>query len=382
MPYDIDAIRKNIKKAVSGKFTDPDEFKPEKAKEGTEIKYRFFVLPPIKQGDVLKSGTATRSMDNFFLTHGNHWINDRPHACPRIWDGSDCEICQYGFDLYKECKEKKLGEERKKEIGKQWMPNTNYMVNIFFTQWKGNPEDLRGKVKFYNAPKTCLDKWMATLMKDDKGDAEDPEAYGVFFDENSAFCFELVVTKDGRTNGYKTSGFIKNNGTPVPMIMNEDRTPNKKKIEQLLQLRIDLFTKVETPDPGKIARLANTMISGDDDDAEVGGGFDADETEPEAPAATTQAAPAKKVEKPAGKPAAAATQKSSKPVQSRTETKKTTEQPAPSPGDDDDDIASQMGDAFGDEAQLDSSSEDSTPANNDDDIGGEDIDALLNQLDD
>lgn len=367
MPYDINEIRNSIKKAVNGKFTDPDEFKPDKAKDGAELKYRFFILPPLRAGDVLKSGEVSQSMDNFFLTNGQHWINEKPHACPRVWDGSDCDVCQYGFDLLKECKEKKYGEDRKKSIVQTWMPSTYYMVNIFFTNWKGNPEDLRGKVKYYNAPKTCLDKWMATLMKDDKGDPEDPEAYGVFFDEANAFCFELVATKDGKSNGYKTSSFIKNNGVPVPMIMNEDRSANVAKLKQLLSLRIDLFSKVDTPDPSKIKRLANTLIHGDDEQERSSGGFDNDETAEPPPSTPKHEVPSKAVSE--GK-------KSMKPVQARQETPKAT---ATAPlSDDDDDVVSNLSNSLADEGPSEIGNKPSA----DDDIGGDDIDALLSQLDD
>ncbi len=279
MPYDLNAIRQNIRKAVSGKFSDPDEFKPEKSNSTTEaIKYRFYVLPPLLKGDVLKTGTVNGSMDNFFMRHGNHWINGKPNPCPRIYDGSECAICNYGFDLLKECKEKKFSEERKKQILDSWMPSPYYMVNIFFTNWKGNPEELRGKVKYYNAPKTCIDKWTLTLLRDDAGDVEDPEAFGVFYDEEAAFCFELVVLKEGRTNGYKTSSFLKNNGIPSPMIANPDGSPNRKALDLLLKSRIDLFSKVEVPDSSKIARLADMMINGDDAaEDKPSGGFDSDE---------------------------------------------------------------------------------------------------------
>ena len=308
MPYDVNAIRKSLQKAVSGRFSDPDEFRPEKAKSNVEpLKYRFFILPPLQSGDVLKAGSVKKSMDNVFLRHGQHWINDRPHPCPRVYDGSECAVCSTGFQLLQECKDKKLGDERKQAILRQWMPTTYYMVNIFFTNWKGNPEELRNKVKFYNAPKTCVDKWTATLMRDDKGDDEDPDAFGVFFDESSAFCFELAVLKEGKSNSYKTSAFVKNNGIPVPMIRNADDTPNTKAIELLLKSRLNLWEKVEVPDPEKLRRLSSQLISGDDADDAIpsGGGFDDDEN-------TAAPEPAKAVSPPEEKP---------KQVVSRTEAK-------------------------------------------------------------
>lgn len=272
MKYDINAIRNNIQKAISGRMADPDEFKPTKNPSSTDvIKYRFFILPPLVTGDELKSGVVDRGMDNYFLRHGFHWINDRPYPCPRILNGEECPICNYGFELLRQCKDQNWGDERKYQIIRQWMPNTYYMVNIFFTNWKGNPEELRNKVKFYNASKTCMDKWTATLMKDDLGDPEDPAAFGVFFDERNAFQFELAVLKEGRTNGYKTSQFLANNGLPVPMIANADKTPNEKGLAALLKARVNLWSKVEQPEPDKLQRLLAQMIDGDDS------GFDQDE---------------------------------------------------------------------------------------------------------
>lgn len=394
MPYDIESIRKNVQKAVSGKFSDPDEFKPPKAESTTEaIKFRFFVLPPLVAGDVLNSGPVTKTMENFFLPHGQHWVNNKPHPCPRVWDGTECEICTYGFDLYKECKEKNLGDERKKMIRTQWMPTTFYMVNIFFTNSKMNPEELRGKVKYYNAPKTCIDKWTAALMRDDKGDDEDPQAHGVFFNERAAFLFELAVLKDGKSNGYKSSGFIHNNGVPVPMIT-KDKAINEKGLEALLKARINLFDKIEIPEPAKIARIAALMIGGDPSEGDSGGGFDADENA--TPPETTKAS-----SKTTEKPAVQESKKSSKPVQNRSEAKKTSEKASSketakvSSDDDDEDVVSQVAKSssdledetpidFGGDSSDDDSSDDSKAAvtKEDDDIGGSDIDDLLSQLED
>lgn len=374
MPYDIETIRKNIRKAVSGKYTDPDEFRPDKAKDkDNPIKYRFFILPPFKEGDLLKGGPATASMDNFFVPNGQHWINDKPHGCPRVWDNSDCPVCSIGFDLLKECKEKKADDERKQQVLRTWMPATYYMVNIYFTNWKGNPEDLRGKVKYYNAPKTCLDKWMATLMKDDKGDEEDPDAYGVFFDETAAFCFELVAAKEGKNNGYKTSAFIKNNGIPVPMIMNEDRTPNSKKLEALLQQRINLFTKIEKPDSAKLEREAKRMLGDDDDDN--GGGFDSDETIEVPPSNTSQKAVLFGLSS-VVQTEAKATQK---PVRARSEMTETAKKPQPTVDDDEDMMDHLVDNSLDNETPLAESKSDDKSS---DDIDGDDINSLLSQLED
>ena len=272
MAYDVEAIRKKLQKSMSGKFNDPDMFKPEKAQDGsTAIKYRLFILPPLMKGDDAKSGPAIKSMDQFFATHGNHWINDRPHPCPRIFGGDDCPICKFGFDLLRDEK----NPDKRRLIVQQWMPQSYYMVNIYFPNVKTNPEDLRGKVRFFNASKTCFDQWTTCLLRDDAGDSDDPEAYGVFFDESKAFCYHIEVLKSGRNNSYKTSKFLPNGGEPTAIIKNKDGSPNEEAIKDVLAKRIDLFTKIEEPDLDKITKLASVMINGDDDDDS---GFDEDET--------------------------------------------------------------------------------------------------------
>jgi hypothetical protein len=272
--YDVAAIRQKLKQTMSGKHSDPDEFKPEKAQSDKEpIKYRFFILPPLYKGDNLKSGVVNRGMENFFIPHANHWIKDQPHACPRVWDGSKCKLCNFGFDLLKE--EGNKDEEKRRKIVKEWMPTTYHMVNIYFTNWQGNPEALRGTVKFYNASKTLIDQWTAALMRDDAGDPEDPQVHGIFFDENAAFVYELQVLKAGKQNSYKTSKFITNNGTPVPMIRNEDGDPDEAKIAKLLWSRHNLWDKVRTPDLKEIDKIYSAVVDGDDDSD---GGFDKDET--------------------------------------------------------------------------------------------------------
>lgn len=363
MGYDVEAIRKKLKQSQSGKFVDPDEFKPGKATSTNEPdKYRFFVLPPFDEGVQLKSGVTKTKMDQFFIQHGNHWVNDRPHACPRVWDGSDCQICNFGFDLLRDEKD----EDKRRSIIKQWMPTTYYVVNLYFPNWDKNPEDLRGKVKWYNAPKTCFDIWTACLMREGPGDPDEPEAWGVFFDESAGFLFELNVLKQGKQNSYKTSKFLSQKGVGIPMARNPDGSPNAKGLATLLKLRHDLFSKVEIPDPEKIQRLYRVMAEGDDPD-EVGG-FDHDET---------------KEPKPESKPKQKSESKPKSEPKPKSESKKMV---------DDDDII--------DSGPVDSDSVDSesdlidekplvedlveSPESTDSksDVGSDEIESLLSQLDD
>lgn len=296
MAYDLDAIRKKLKQSMSGKFNDPDEFKPEKAKSANEpTRYRFFVMPPVMMGEKTKQGESRRGMDQFYIQHGNHWVNERPHACPRIYNNGDCPICSFGFDLLKTTKD----QERRGVILKQWMPATYYMVNIYFPDVKTNPEDLRGRVMFYNAPKTCCDLWTSTIMRDEGGDPDDPQAYGAFFDENAGFLFELQVLKNGRQNGYKTSKFIVGDGKPVPFVKLPDGSPDKKTLAKLLEQRHDLWQKVEVPDQDKIKKIASVMIDGDDAPVDSRISTKVEEDEDDAPPVRQRAEP--KAETPAHK---------------------------------------------------------------------------------
>lgn len=361
MPYDIEAIRKKLKDSMAGKFADPDEFRPEKGKSTTEpIKYRFYILPPIMEGDKLKSGVVKRGMEQFFIAHANHWVNQKPYPCPRVWDHSECPLCSMGFSLLKDTKD----DNQKRKIREQWMPATYYMVNIFFPNTKMNPEDLRNKVKFYNAPKTCFDLWSSALLKDNCGSPEDPEAFGVFYDERAAFMFELCVLKQGLQNSYKTSKFLSNGGKPQPMVVDKDGKPNDKVLTALLALRHDLWSKIEIPDMEKIKKLYAALAEGDDEPRTSSGSFDEDEV---AGSKSGQKSPTKATESPAK--GMSAVKEDKKPPTAK-EAKE-----------DEDDILSQLVDAedpLAAETPLDGKADDATA------LGSEnsEIDALLSQLGD
>jgi len=392
MPYDVEAIRKRLKQSMGGKFNDPDQFRPDNAKSATEpLKYRFFVLPPLMKGDVLKSGTVENTMDQFFIAHADHWIHNKPTPCPRVWDNSDCPICTEGFDLLKD----ETDEETRRAIVKQWMPTTYYMVNVYFTKWEGNPEDLRGRVKFYNAPKTCFDIWTAALLRDDKGDEDEPQAHGVFFDENAAFLFQLESLKQGKNNSYKTSKFITTDGIPIPMIGKKGE-PNEKNIAKLLTLRHNLWDKIEVPTEEKIQRAFRIMSDGDDDDDDDGG-FDDDETVGDDDE--------KEAKKDKGKSKDKAKDKVKKDKEEKAKDKAKKDKPKKDKPkddevvDDDDDAIVDDDDDLPDQKPVtddedfdspeddesdsdDADDDDADDADDDDDVGSSEIDALLNQLED
>lgn len=287
MSYDVEAIRKKLAGQKQGRPIDPDEFRPAKADSETEpLKYRFYILPPIVAGDKLKGGIAKKSMDLPQITHGYHWINKKPFACPRCnsLDPQDCPVCQFGFDLLAETPATtNENKDKRKTIVKEWMPNTSTLVNIYFPNSKINPEELRGKVKFFNAPKTCADQWEAALNRNDCGDPEDPQAFGAFFDENAAFVYQLEAVKQAQYNSYKSSKFITTDGKPQPIIRDEAGVAMVKHIKAVLEQRIDLFSKVETPDMEKLKRVVSVRTTGDDGEEEAVQ-FDKDETEESPPA--------------------------------------------------------------------------------------------------
>ena len=290
--YDIESIRRKLKQSMDGRKTDPDEFRPKKVEGAEKLIYRYFVLPPLVKGDKVKEGFASQDMEQFFVAHGAHWINNKPTHCPRCYLGQneECQMCQFGFDLMKD----EPNKDKRTAIAKDWMPNNQYFSNIYFPPLKINPEELRGRVMFYNAPKTVMDIYeqclnrnapteeelaaLIELMKESSG--VEPEAHGVFFDECAAFPFQLEVKKQGRGNNYEGSKFIgKNAGKigPIPIARIPDGDADMKAITRILSLRHDPFVKIEKPDPLKLAKIFKQLTEGDDAPSS-GSGFDEDET--------------------------------------------------------------------------------------------------------
>ena len=278
MPYDISKMREKLKSSMGGRPVDPNEFRPPKAQPGQEIKYRFYVLPPLSVGDKCATGEATKDMDIWFVPYGQHWINSKPYACPRIASegATSCPMCDKGFALLKEAKAAGAEKIATAALAKQWLPQVANMVNIYFPPHKSNPDELHGKVLFFKLPKSCFDQLNECLNKDDAGnDDERPEAFGAFFDEESAFVYELSIKRKGDYNDYSGSKFL--TGNPKPIAAKADGTPDRKAIQRILDQRHDLWTKGDVADVKLIKKLVSKLMDGDDEDEEHGGGFDHDE---------------------------------------------------------------------------------------------------------
>jgi len=222
--YDLESIRGKMRKRKGGS-KDPNEWKPDKAESGKSLKYKFFVLPPVD------------SMDLWYYEHGKHWIDKKPLECPRIHDGDECPLCQFGFDLMKDVDDK---EERRK-IARQFLASARYAVNIYFPNVESTPQELRGKVMWFSMPKSIYDIMEEVIMRDPPSDdAIEPEAHGIFFDPSNAFPFVLEVKKKGEFNSYESSRFI-NKNMPIT-------NGGEEKINEILEQRHDIPALHETRD--------------------------------------------------------------------------------------------------------------------------------------
>lgn len=265
-----------------GKGLDPHMWKcPPATKE--DLQYKFYVLPPVQKGDKVESGVASHDMDLWYVEVGTHWVDNQPTECPRVHDGDDCPICTLGFDLMRD----EQDPDRRKEIVRTYLPQTKYVVNIYFPDLQKTPEDLRDTVKWYQMPKTVFDIMKATFMLDnDGGDEHNPLAYGDFywtgiedFDDGSknpgAYMFLLIAERQGGFNNYKTSRFLPN--TRGPIIKNSDGSPNVEKIQEILDSRHDIFTKFQARDQDKLQQVVKKLTG--EDVMESSSGFDTDETQ-------------------------------------------------------------------------------------------------------
>jgi len=377
--YDVNKIRQQIKKKLR-RERDPTEFRPPKAEKEKSYKFRFIILPPFDEGDPVDGGEASATMEEFFVTDGAHWLENKRLGCPRAIHDDKCEICQLGFDLLKETDEK----EKRTKILKDIISNQYYKVNIYFPPLKNNPtpQEYVGKVFWFNAPKTVFDKWWDCICRDnDGGDPDDPEAFGVFFDELSAYVFQLEVVLKGLGNNYEKSKFL---ATRKPRALSvKDGKPNEAKIKEVLAMRHDLFTKRADTDLEEVKRIAINL--GADVD-EGGGGFDGDET-------TDKKKSGKKSEKKSSKP---------KPKPKKSKKPDPEPEPEPEPEDDDDDVVEDDDDVVEDDPIVDESGDDEgddddaveddeSEESGDDDEPGDDgdddddddeVDDLLAQLED
>lgn len=231
--YDLESIRGKMRKRKGGKAKDPNEWRPDKAEAGKPLKYKFFVLPPVD------------SMDLWYYEHGQHWIEKSSIECPRIHDGTNCPLCQFGFDLMKETEDK----EERRNIAKNYLASSRYAVNIYFPAVASTPQELRGKVMWFSMPQSVYSIMEEVIMRDSPADdALEPEAHGIFFDPNNAYPFVLEVKKKGEFNSYESSHFI-NKSMPI----------TKGDIAEILNQRHDIPSLYDNRDVNALQAIVDGL---------------------------------------------------------------------------------------------------------------------------
>jgi len=154
-------------------------------------------------------------------------------------------------------------KEEKSKIAKLWLPRTYYAMNVWFPPYKSNPEELRNKVMWYSAPKTVYDIMENCIYRDDAGDKDDPQAYGLFFDPEKCFVFKLDIYKKGEFNSYEKSKFLPAEKTLLELAKSED------KVKELLEARLDISSKFDERDGSAIKLAVTAMIEGGDPEPEA-----------------------------------------------------------------------------------------------------------------
>lgn len=292
-------VREKMNQRKGGRQKDPHEWRAPKVAEGKELKIKCYVLPPISPGDTVESGLAEGDMQGlFYYQVGDHWINKKKLPCPRAYDNDDCPYCQLGFDLMKETDDKKA----RSELARTYLPKTSYVVNLYFPPFKSTPEDLRGKVFYYAAPKTIFDKFDECLNRDDDGgDPDNPEPYGLFYEPNEAYPFLIHITAKGEYNDYNSCKFLAAGRGPI--------LEDSQKLQAILDQRHDIPSKYPARTPENLKTLSKIVddllkgSSGDDDGDGDGdnGGFDADENASSKNQKSAPKTPPKSTNKPAPK---------------------------------------------------------------------------------
>jgi hypothetical protein len=234
--YDLGSIRDKMRKRKGGRAKDPNEWRPDKAEAGKPLKWKFFILPPVD------------SMDLWYYEHGQHWIEKTVIECPRIHDGTECPLCQFGFDLMKDTEDK---DERRK-IAKNYLASSRYAVNIYWPNVASTPAELRGKVMWFSMPQSVYAIMEEVIMRDPpENDAIEPEPYGVFFDPQNAFPFVLEAKKKGDFNSYESSHFI---GKQMPISKG-----GEEKIMAILEQRHDIPSLYDARDIDKLQSIVDSL---------------------------------------------------------------------------------------------------------------------------
>lgn len=242
--------RMRAKQAAQTGFKDPSEWRPPKMKKDEERKFRVIFLPPLNEGDKCVGGTASSTLDLWYLPHGHHFINKKRYECPRVHiEKGECPLCSTGFDLMREVDDKEV----RSKLAKEWLAQSNFAVNVYFENHKDNPEDLRGKVLWWSIPVSVFNKCDKAFKSDSAGDDDNPQAFGLFFDPENAFPFIVNVTEKSGYNNYESSVFT-SKSRPIAQ--------SDEEIQDILDRRHDLYKKFEGRDIKALEKLLNDKLAG------------------------------------------------------------------------------------------------------------------------
>jgi hypothetical protein len=251
----LDKMRKN----QNSSQRDPTEWRPKFKKEET-ISYKAYVLPPIMEGDTCldKNGnkiTASSDWDVWYVQNGHHFINKRRYQCPRVHGTGECAMCDAGFELMRDVDDK----ETRSAIAKEWLSQESHAVNLYFPDVKDNPEDVRGKVLWWNLPNKIFKMGKNCVDRSDPGpDEDDPQPYGLFFMPDEALMFKIELKEKSGYNNYDDSKmFVK----PKPIASDDDE------IQEILDRRSDIRLKFDKPDPDALTKIVEEKLAGSVDES-------------------------------------------------------------------------------------------------------------------
>ncbi len=240
----LDKMRSKQKEQSGSR--DPSEWRPEKVKPGETKEYRGFILPPLSAGDTTSTGPAKTDWNGSWnVPHGHHFVNGKKFECPRVHvEQESCPMCETGFDLMRETQDKAV----KSALAKEWLARQGWGVNIYFEDVKSNPEELRGKVKWWSIPKAVHDRSAKVLEATGPGDSpeDDPQAFGLFCDPDAAFPLKIVVVEKSDYNNYDSCAFI---GRARPI------ADSQEKITAILAQRHDIPSKFFARDLSLLNKL-------------------------------------------------------------------------------------------------------------------------------
>jgi len=281
-------MRKNQNKS-GGSKRDPTEWRP-KYKEGETQKFKVYILPPLMEDDIClgKDGSpikAESDWDVWFVNHGHHFINKRRHQCPRIHGTGDCPMCDAGFELMRDVDDK----DARRAIAREWLSQESRGVNIYFLDSKENPDDLRGKVLWWNMPNVLFEQCVACIERDNPGDDEDdPQPFGLFFMPDEAFPVSIQLQEKGGYNNYDGSKIL---------AKSRSITDDEDELDSILNRRTDIRLKFDDPDPKKLSEIVDDKLAS----TAGGGGFDDDDAVSESKSSKSKAKDEEEEEKPKAK---------------------------------------------------------------------------------